>query len=140
MIHSYAVIVCTIFTLSLGLNVWFMTLQTTSNLEAIWGTQPVEVQSLLQQRFNCCGYTNSTTPPFVPDSVCTDPLVATNLLGCNGPFSAFANDTLARVFSADFGIVAADVVLILAIACLVKDRKEKARYAMIDAKVGSAPI
>ena len=36
--------------------------------------------------------------------------------------------------------MAIDVLLVLAIACLLKDRKEKERYKLIDAKVGLAPI
>lgn len=44
------------------------------------------------------------------------------------------------IFTADFGIVAIDVILILGIACLLKDRKEKERYALIDAKTGFGPI
>lgn len=139
-IHGYTVVVCAIFTLILGLNIWFQTLRTRANLATVWGDQPTETQSLLQQRFNCCGYKNATTPPFIPDNVCTDTLVAANLQGCVGPFSTFANDLLRKVFTADFGIVAIDVVLLLGIACLVKDRKEKERYALIDAKTGFAPI
>jgi hypothetical protein len=94
----------------------------------------------LQQRFKCCGYTNATTPPFIPDNVCTNQLVAANLQGCVGPFSSFANDLLSKVFTADFAIVAVDVTLLLGIACLLKDRKEKERYALIDAKTGFGPI
>lgn len=124
----------------LGLEIWFETLNTRANLLTVWSNQTAETQSLLQQKFNCCGYLNATTPPFITDSVCTDPLVATNLQGCVGPFSSFANSFLSKIFTVDFGIVAIDVMLVLAIACLLKDRKEKERYRLIDAKVGFAPI
>jgi len=106
----------------------------------VWGRQPTATQSLLQQRFNCCGYWNATSPPFVVDGVCTNGLVAASLQGCIGPFSVFANSLNSLLFTADFGIVAVDVLLLLAVACLVKDRKEKERYALIDAKVGFGPI
>jgi len=62
------------------------------------------------------------------------------LQGCIGPFSSFANELNSQVFTADFGIVAIDVILLLGIACLLKDRKEKERYALIDAKAGFGPI
>jgi hypothetical protein len=139
-IHGYAVVICAIFTLVLGLEIWFETLNTRADLLNVWGNQTTEIQSLLQQRFKCCGYLNATTPPFITDKVCTDPLVATNLQGCVGPFSSFANSLLSQVFTADFGIVAIDVILALGIACLLKDRKEKERYKLIDAKIGSTPI
>lgn len=48
---------------------------------------------------------NSTSPPFVQDSVCTNSLVAENLGGCVGPYSIFANDFLDVVFTGAFGIV-----------------------------------
>jgi hypothetical protein len=72
--------------------------------------------------------------------VCTNGLVAASLMGCIVPFSVFANSLNSLLFTADFGIVAVDVFLLLAVACLVKDRKEKERYALIDAKVGFGPI
>jgi hypothetical protein len=139
-IHGYAVFLCAIFTLVIGLEIWFQTLNTRANLSNVWGNQTTEMQSLLQQRFNCCGYWNATAPPFIQDNVCVNALVAANLQGCIGPFSSFANSLNSRVFTADFAIVAVDVMLILGIACLSKDRKEKERYALIDAKVGFGPI
>ena len=139
-IHAYAVVICAIFTLVIGLNIWFQTLSTGANLKNLWGEQTEEIQSLLQQRFKCCGYKDPSTPPFIPDDVCTNQLVAANLQGCVGPFSAFANTLLSRVFTIDFLIVSIDFALVLSLACLAKDRKEKARYALIDAKAGAAPI
>ena len=139
-IHGYAVVFCAIFTLVVGLDIWFQTLNTRANLATVWGNQTTEMQSLLQQKFTCCGYWNATAPPFIPDNVCTNTLVAANLQGCMGPFSAFANSFNSKIFTADFGIVAIDVILLLGIACLVKDRKEQERYALIDAKVGFGPI
>jgi hypothetical protein len=40
------------------------------------------------------------------------------------------------VFTAVFGIVGIDVLAVLAIAMLLKDRKEKERYRHIDEKLG----
>lgn len=44
------VVVCAIFTLVVGLRVWFDTLKTRANLSSLWGQQTPQVQSLLQQR------------------------------------------------------------------------------------------
>ena len=54
--------------------------------------------------------------------------------GCVTPFSNFANDYLDLVFTALFGIAALDMLLLLSAACLFKDRKERERYKLIDAK------
>jgi len=136
-IHGYMVLICAIFTLVLGLDTWFDTLKTRSNLLGVWASQPASTQSLLQQELNCCGYANSTSPPFVTDSTCTSSLVAAQLSGCVGPFSTFANNFLDLIFTAAFGVVGVDVALILSIAMLLKDRKEKARYRHIDEKNGA---
>ena len=49
-LQGWLVVVCSFFTLILGLFIWFDTLQTRRNLSTIWGQQPSAVQSLLQQR------------------------------------------------------------------------------------------
>lgn len=102
---GYMVTICAIFTLILGLDVWFDTLKTRANLSPIWNLQPLTSQSLLQQELNCCGYFNSTSPPFVTDSTCTNAAAAALKEGCVGPFSSFANDFLDLIFTAAFGIV-----------------------------------
>jgi hypothetical protein len=48
-LHGYMVVVCAVFTLVLGLNTWFNTLKTRSNLAPIWAAQSTTSQSLLQQ-------------------------------------------------------------------------------------------
>jgi len=135
-LHGYMIVVCALFTLVLGLKIWFKTLKTRSNLLAIWSTQPASTQSLLQQELSCCGYTNSTSPPFVVDSFCSSDTVAAAQVGCVGPFSTFANNYLDLIFTGAFGIVGIDVTLILSVVMLVKDRTEKERYRHIDEKNG----
>ncbi|EEH43140.2 hypothetical protein PABG_12358 [Paracoccidioides brasiliensis Pb03] len=135
-IHGWFVVLCGIFTLCLGLSIWFETLKTRSKLGIMWGTQTPRVQSLLQQRFDCCGYLNSTSPPFQVDQTCPTPLVAAQKAGCVGPFSDYANHFLDVIFTADFGVVAIDALLLLCIAIVLKDRKERDRYRLIDSKSG----
>jgi hypothetical protein len=48
-LHGYMVVVCALFTLVLGLSIWFETLETRSNLMTVWFAQPASTQSLLQQ-------------------------------------------------------------------------------------------
>jgi hypothetical protein len=48
--HGYMTVVCAIFTLVIGLSIWFETLKTRKNLSSIWVSQPASTQSLLQQR------------------------------------------------------------------------------------------
>lgn len=110
------------------------------------------------RQFDCCGYYNSTSPPFVNDATCSTPLIAAEKEGCVGPFSSFVNSTLDAIFTAIFGIVgmyldsilfvrirlicyvALDMILLIAVAVVSKDRKERERYRLIDAKVGLQAI
>ncbi|KAI6249475.1 hypothetical protein HI914_02762 [Erysiphe necator] len=133
---GYFVFVSAVFTMVLGLTIWFETLKTRKNLLAIWKMQDVSVQSLLQTKYQCCGYTNSTSPPFVVDNTCPNPTIAAARLGCVFPFSAFANNFLDVIFTAIFGMVGVDALFILATAILLKDRKEQARYRQIFEKNG----
>lgn len=48
--HGYFVWFCAIFTMILGLDLWFQTLQTRANLDTLWGKQTAQTQSLLQQK------------------------------------------------------------------------------------------
>jgi len=79
---------------------------------------------------------NSTTPPFVQDATCVNTLVAAQKGGCIGKFSSAANKYLDRIFTAAFGIVGVDVILILCVAMVLKYRMEQERYRHIDEKNG----
>ncbi|KAE8557300.1 hypothetical protein EYB25_002007 [Talaromyces marneffei] len=139
-LQGWLVIVSGVFTLVIGLIIWIETLRTRASLNTSWGQQTSAVQSLLQQRFDCCGYFNSTSPPFVTDATCSTPLIAAEKQGCVGPFSGFVNSTLDVIFTGIFGIVALDMILLICVAVLSKNRKEKERYRLIDAKVGLQAI
>jgi hypothetical protein len=133
-LQGWMVVACSFFSLILGLFIWFDTLQTRKNLSIIWSEQPMAVQSLLQTRFQCCGYLNSMTPPFIVNNVCPDSNTASQMIGCVGPFSSFANSYLDIIFTAAFGIVGIDVLLLLCIATVLKHRAELERYRHIDEK------
>jgi hypothetical protein len=49
-LQGWLVVICSFFTLVLGLFMWFDTLQTRKNLSVIWGNQSPTVQGLLQER------------------------------------------------------------------------------------------
>jgi hypothetical protein len=68
--------------------------------------------------------------------VCINSLVAAQKGGCIGQFSAFANSYLDMIFTAAFGIVGVDVILILCVAMVLKFRQEQERYKHIDEKNG----
>ncbi|KAF2689500.1 hypothetical protein K458DRAFT_413778 [Lentithecium fluviatile CBS 122367] len=134
--QGWLVVFCATFTLGLGLAIWVETLQTRSNLSNIWARETPLIQSLLQQKFNCCGYFNSTAPPFVQDNLCINSLVAAQKGGCIGQFSSFANKYLDLIFTAAFGIVGIDSVLVLCVAMVLNWRQEQERYRHIDEKNG----
>ena len=104
-LQGYMTAVCGLYSMVLGLVLWFHTLKTRGNLLTVWSAQPSTTQSLIQQEFSCCGYLNSTSPPFVVDSTCPNSLVAASTVGCVGPFSSYANNFLDLIFTGAFGIV-----------------------------------
>jgi len=139
-LHGWFVVFCAIFTLILGLNEWLQTLTTRANLSSVWGEQPQAVQSLLQQKFSCCGYLNPSSPPFIVDNTCPSDGVAREKQGCVGPFSQYAEKFINLIFTAAFGIVGLDMMLVLCVAMLIKRRKEILRYKRIDEKRGMGSI
>jgi hypothetical protein len=56
--HGYLVVVSALFTMIIGLTIWFDTLKTRSNLSNIWNLQPASTQSLLQQKVASPHYNN----------------------------------------------------------------------------------
>ena len=137
-IHSWLVVLCALFTLGIGLEIWFSTLETRSNLEPIWNSQSSFIQSMLQFKFQCCAYRDTSL--FVQDPTCPSAAVAARLGPCMGPFSVFANHFLDVVFTTFFAFCAVDLMLLLSALCLIKDRRERERYRLIDEKRGSGGI
>lgn len=137
-LHAAGVIMAALLTLGIGLAIWFSTLETHKNLAPIWNKQPDSILSMLQTKFQCCGYDNPAL--FIKDSTCTSAATAARLGPCMAPFGVFANSFLDIVFTTFFGFVAVDMMLLLAALCLIKDRKEKERYRLIDEKRGFGPI
>ncbi|KAI1854261.1 hypothetical protein JX265_000670 [Neoarthrinium moseri] len=134
---AYLVVVDALFTLIIGLDLWIITLKTKQEFFDIWMSQPARVQDLLQTKFQCCGYINSTTPAFVTDATCPSPAAAALIKGCAAPLISFTNVFVDNIFTAAFGMVGVDVALIMALACLSKDRKERERFRYIDQKNGT---
>lgn len=95
-----------------------------------------ETHLLTWPQFECCGYFNSTSPAFVTDSVCQSPAAAALQRGCVGPVSSFANIFLDNIFTAVFGFVGIDALLIICLTMVLKDRKERERFRHIDEKSG----
>jgi hypothetical protein len=132
--HAFVVVACAVFTLGVGLAIWFDTLQTKKNLAPLWASQSNTVISLLEDKFQCCGYKDATK--FFVNDVCPNAVEAARHGLCVTPFSAYANRFLDVVFTAMFGICAVDGLLILSVLCVLKERAEQTRYRMIDAKNG----
>ncbi|KAK7536463.1 uncharacterized protein J3D65DRAFT_419403 [Phyllosticta citribraziliensis] len=135
-IHGWAVVVSGTFTLIVGLIIWIETLRTRSLLGKIWASEQPSTQNLLQEKFKCCGYFSPSSPPFVQDDICPDAQTAAVKGGCIGKFSSFANQYLDVVFTAAFGIVGVDALVVMCVAMELKNRAEQARYRHIDEKNG----
>ena len=137
--HAVGVVIAALLTLVIGLDIWFSTLRTKKNLLPIWNASTPAMKIMLQQKFQCCGYSNLSL--FVKDPhTCVSAAAAAKLGPCVTPFSVYANRFLDVVFTAFFGFVAVDMMLLLAALCLIKDRKEKERYRLIDLKRRYGPV
>ncbi|KAI1473864.1 hypothetical protein K445DRAFT_69175 [Daldinia sp. EC12] len=133
----WMVVVDAVFTMSIGVDLWILTLKMKDAFLQIWLSQSPQVQDLMQTAFSCCGFNNSTSPAFVTDATCPSPAAAALMRGCSAPLTSFGNTFVDNIFTAMFGMVGIDVVLIMSIACLLKDRKERERYRDIDEKSGA---
>ncbi|KAF3936924.1 hypothetical protein ABW19_dt0207211 [Dactylella cylindrospora] len=139
-LHGWMTVVCSMFSLVLGLIVWVDTLAERATMSEMWVDVGPSIQTLLQQKFQCCGYMSSTDPMFVNDSVCTNALVAAQTQPCVGPFTAYEDTFYNGVFTAAFGFVGLDVLVLLCTAMVVKNRNEQRRYRRIDEKRGLGAI
>lgn len=128
------IVITALFTLSIGLRIWFDTLQTATNLRSLWTEQDSSVQSLLQARSGCCGFENPSL--FIRDETCPSASVAAQLGPCVQNFASFDNQFADLIFTTLFGFCAIYLLLLmLATLCLIKGRSERERYRKIDLKL-----
>jgi len=130
-LQGYCTLFSLIYTLCLGLVIWTKTLQTQKNLWGLYANSSTQVQSLIQQKYDCCGY---FTTPFVIDSVCPDQTIAQGKNGCQKAMATNANSAFDIVFTSAFGLVGVATLQCIWIAMMVKSRGETIRYISIDEK------
>lgn len=87
-------VVSIVATLTLGLSVWFITLIEKAEFLVFWQRQSPASAGVIQDRFNCCGYFNSTSPSFVVSTACPTSAIAAIKQGCFLPFTSFADELL----------------------------------------------
>lgn len=133
---GYMVSVTSFFSLIVGLIIWIQTLNTRNSFAPLWTAQPANVQSLMQTAFGCCGYFNSSSPAFITSPVCPSPAAAALQRGCASQIASYGNIHLDNIFTAVFGMCGIGGLLVMATACLLKDRKEQERFRHIDEKNG----
>lgn len=133
---GYMVSVTAFVSLIVGLIIWIQTLKTRETFAPLYIAQSAQVQSLMQTAFNCCGYFNSSSPAFVTSPICPSPAAAALQRGCGNPIASFGNIHLDNIFTAVFGMCGIGGLLVMATACLLKDRKEQERFRHIDEKNG----
>ncbi|EGY19753.1 hypothetical protein HYQ45_003952 [Verticillium longisporum] len=133
---AYLITFCALFSLCVGVYLWVLTLTTQFDFFAIWIAQEPGVQNLMQTSFNCCGYFNSSSPAFVTNDLCSSPAAAALQRGCSGPVTSYSNILIDGIFTAVFGMVGVDALLIICLAVLLEDRKERERFRHIDEKSG----
>ncbi|KAJ6261271.1 hypothetical protein Dda_3940 [Drechslerella dactyloides] len=139
-VHGWFVMICAIYSLVLGILVWVDTLTERAAMFEAWKAIGPAVQTFLQERFQCCGYLSAMEPLFVTDVTCPNALQASQTKPCVGPFTAFQDEFFNTVFTALFGVVALDFVMLCCTAMVINQRREQRRYRKIDEKRGLAAI
>ncbi|KAI0003909.1 hypothetical protein F4779DRAFT_621659 [Xylariaceae sp. FL0662B] len=134
---GYLVVADAVFTMAIGLDLWIVTLKMKDEFSSIWTSQNAGIQDMMQTTFSCCGFNNSTSPAFVTDGTCPSPAAAALMPGCAASLVSFGSTFVDNIFTAVFGMVGIDVLLVMTMACLLKDRKERERFRYIDEKTGA---
>lgn len=127
-------VMATVATLAVGLELWFFTLIERQEYGSLWQAQSKLSAGLLQDRFTCCGYLNSTSPGFVQSVACPNADIAASRVGCAVPFDAFADSLLNKMFTSLFGLSGLAIVALLSGLVLVKRITELQRFRNIDLK------
>lgn len=78
-------------TLGFGLSIWFATLVERREYLGFWQKQSEASAAIIQDKFNCCGYLNSTTPAFTTSTACPNAAIALVKQGCYLPFTNYAD-------------------------------------------------
>ncbi|EON99047.1 putative tetraspanin protein [Phaeoacremonium minimum UCRPA7] len=135
-VSGYMATITALFSVIVGLYLWILTLKSKETLAPLWRAATAQTQELMQTEFACCGYFNSSSPAFITDATCPSPAAAAMVRGCASPLASFANVFVDDIFTAVFGMAGIDALLIVATACLLKERKEMERFRHIDEKSG----
>jgi len=137
-VHAWLVVFASLWLLVLGLIIWTLTLQEQNNIFTAYAHQTAQGSDAifaLQEKYNCCGFFNSTTPPFViSPNACPDAATAANKTGCIVPLQPFADLFLDRLFTTLFGFVGIGTCTVLSGAMLATARSTEARYIRIAEK------
>ncbi|EPS41965.1 hypothetical protein H072_4018 [Dactylellina haptotyla CBS 200.50] len=139
-LHGWLLVICAIYSLVLGLMIWVDTLTERAQMFEAWTDVGPTVQTLLQERFNCCGYLSAMEPLFVTDATCPNALAASQTKPCVGPFTNYQDWFFNTTFTILFGIVGLDFIMLCMTAMVVKQRNEIRRYRKLDEKKGLGAI
>lgn len=101
----YMTTVSGLFSMIVGLYLWILTLKTKEDFFQIWLAQSDAARDLMQTKFECCGYFNSTTPAFITNAMCPSPASAALMKGCAAPITSFSNIFIDNIFTGVFGMV-----------------------------------
>jgi len=134
-IHGWLVVIASLGLLVLGLKIWTLTLDEKNNILDAWTLTSPATLLAFEERFNCCGFFNSTSPSFVVSPIaCPNDIIAATRTGCVIPLQPFADLFLDRLFTTLFGFVGIGTCAILAGAMLGTARMTEARYVRIAEK------
>lgn len=135
-ILNYALLLDAFVVVIIGTFVWWFTLQERANFHQLWIAENISNRLVLQDKFHCCGYFNSTDAVAIGGAFCTSQDIANAANSCVTPVTAFADWTLNTVFTMVYGYMGVIICLFLTTLCIIKRRQEEERFRKIDEKRG----
>jgi len=110
--------------------IWFRTLRERDEFWQVWQNGGLSVQFAIQDKWQCCGYWDSSTAPMGSKCLSATPA----LPACVDPFQAYADPLLGGVTTFMYTVATIMGFWVLVNLCLIAERNLAERFRLIDEK------
>jgi len=110
--------------------IWFRSLRERNEFWGLWQNGGLSVQYAIQEKFQCCGYWDTSSAPSGSSCAAVVPAIQP----CVNPFQDYADPLLEGVTAFMFFVAIVMAVWILVNLCLIAERNLNERFRLIDEK------